>query len=152
MFHARLLNRLSNCVSCCYSESCKCNNALLKSSIFTNERLQRLFKHYKHHICHCLVKNTTLLLNSYSILNTIGQGHSPCIRICIYLFHPRCREVAHSTWHSSTLDEENSRRWRSPCISSINAWSLLSTKDKQLQKSFRHDWLRLNRIVTDDPV
>ena len=27
----------------------------------------------------------------------LGRDHSPCIRICIYTLHPRCREVPHST-------------------------------------------------------
>jgi hypothetical protein len=48
------------------------------------------------------------------------------------------------------VDEENSRRCRTPYISSIYAGSLLSTKGKQLQKSCRNNGLRFNRIVTDD--
>jgi hypothetical protein len=42
--------------------------------------------------------------------------------------------VPHSTWHNSNVDEEIFRRCRTPCISSIYAGSLLSTKDKQPQK------------------
>ena len=60
--------------------------------------------------------------------------------------------MPHSTWHNSNVDVKNSRRCISPCISSIYARSLLSTKVNQLKKSFRNKRLRFNRIVTDDPV
>jgi hypothetical protein len=88
----------------------------------------------------------------------IGKGKAthPASASASALLHPRCRfgckEVPHSTWHNSNVDEEIFRRCIIPYNSSIYVGSLLSSKDKQLQNKNKNNWLRFNRIVTYDPV